>query len=332
MLRGNFAAAWHISDAVLRRRLQHAVDCNAWSRHEQFVWRGQPVDGERVLVRCYHGLGDTLQFVRLLAPLRQRTREIVLWAQPVLLPLLQSVAGIDRLLPLHDGAVDVDYDLDVELMEIAHLLRLTPERIPNRVPYIHLASPPPPCGGGTGRGHTPLHVGLVWRSGNWAPERSIPRRFIAGLAAAHDVRWYSLQYPSERLPLDAIDWSCADIVQMAARIRSLDLLICVDTMAAHLAGAIAAPVWTLLHADCDWRWMRERSDTPWYPTMRLFRQRSAGNWRGVMDEVLAALAMLLNRGDGNSRGLIGRLRPSPFPVPEGKGKAAAATTRARGTR
>src|SRR5262245_54467456 len=99
---GRFEEAWRVSDEVLTLRAR--VDCSRWPRHEQFIWRGQNVCGQRVLVRCYHGLGDTLQYLRLLEPLRLRALHITLWMQPELICLAQGLSYIDRIVPLHEGA------------------------------------------------------------------------------------------------------------------------------------------------------------------------------------------------------------------------------------
>jgi hypothetical protein len=283
MRRGDFAAAWRISDEVLQRRCAAREDCSTWPRHLQFIWNGQPLDGKRVLVRCYHGLGDTIQFVRLLTLLRPRVAEVTLWCQPQLVQLLRTARGVDRVLPLHDGPPEVEYENDVELMELPHVLRLTLDAIPRDVPY--LAAPRSPARVTAGS----CNIGIVWRAGDWEWQRSLPEEALAPLAQIEGVRWYSLQYPTRTSPLEAIDLACADIVEMAARMQQLDLLISVDTMAAHLGGALGLPVWTLLHRDCDWRWHGEGSDSPWYPTMRLFRQSSDGDWDTVIDRVREAL-------------------------------------------
>src|SRR4051794_40948305 len=110
MRHGDFSAAWEISDAVLHA---HAgVPCHDWPRHFQYVWNGVSLAGQRVLIRCYHGLGDTVQFIRFAPWVKAIAREVIVWAQPELLPLLRTAAGIDRLLPLHDGTPDIDYDVD----------------------------------------------------------------------------------------------------------------------------------------------------------------------------------------------------------------------------
>lgn len=282
MLRGDFAAAWKISDQVLQQRVASRIPCHTWPRHLQFIWNGEPVDNKRVLVRCYHGLGDTLQFVRLLAPLRQRARHVALWVQPALIELLADVQGVDELLPLHNGVPDIEYDIDIELMELAHLLRLTLADLPGPVPYLHVPRsqeiPRSEC----------MNIGIAWRSGDWDESRSIPDALVEQLGNVPHVSWYSLQYPRRaRSFMD--DLACKDIREMASRMRALDLVISVDTMAAHLAGALAVPTWTLLPSTCDWRWMCDREDSPWYPTMRLFRQPNDGDWSNVLRRIESEL-------------------------------------------
>jgi hypothetical protein len=284
MRRGAFEEAWTISDAVLRARV--GVPCWHWPRHQQYLWDGTPLAGKRVLVRCYHGLGDTIQCIRYAPLIQDMAREVTVWAQPALLPLLRTMRGIDRLLPLHDGAPDVEYDVDVESMELPHIFRTTLATIPAEIPYLHIAPAALPRQGR-------IAVGLVWASGDWEHERrSIPWPLLAPLATVPGVTLYILQ----RGP--ALDHhqhgvgmlaGADDVVEAARLMRALDLVISVDTMAAHLAGALGVPVWTLLDAAADWRWMDAREDSPWYPTMRLFRQQCPGVWEPVITRVMAEL-------------------------------------------
>jgi hypothetical protein len=285
MRRGDFMAAWAVSDEVLRRRIDSGQRCWDWPRHLQYVWRGDPLRDKRVLVRCYHGLGDTIQFIRFAAPLRHLARQTVFWVQPELLELAKAAPGVDRAIPLHEGAPDVAYDLDIEIMELPHALRITPQMLGRGVPYLFA--------GKAGIASSRKRVGLVWRAGTWNPSRSIPIELLMRARAAAGVDLFSLQLdadPAEIAALGATDWRSADVYLLAARLMTLDLAITVDTMVAHLAGALGRPVWTLLPADCDWRWMEGRSDSPWYPSMRLFRQRQSGRWQDVLDDVVAALA------------------------------------------
>lgn len=289
MLCGDFASAWSISDRILGERIARGEQCFHWPRHLQYVWRGDSLRDRRVLVRCYHGLGDTIQFVRLLAPLRKQARHTTLWAQPALLELLASVAGIDELLPLHDGRPECDYDVDIELMELAHFFRLTADSIPARVPYIYESFARKRFDTRHG-----LHVGLAWQSGDWNPNRSLPIELVGELGHVRGVHWYSLQHDAEPLPFDARQMVDTDLALTARRMLSLDLVISVDTVTAHLAGALALPVWTLLPHECDWRWMSCGERSPWYPTMRLVRQPRAGDWQSVIAAVTAALDIRLS--------------------------------------
>lgn len=288
MRRGDFAAAWSISDDILRRRVSDGDVCDDWPRHMQFVWRGKTLTGQRVFVRCYHGLGDTLQFVRLLATPRLRAAEVILWAQPQLLTLLRTVRGIDRLLPLHEGEPDLDYDVDVELMELPHALRLDMADLPGPLPYIYVSGPKPPRG-------TLQRIGVCWQSGDWRTERSVPPEILRPWLSLRGIRWFNLTYPPQASELPAAPIACRDLAEMAVRLRLLDLVITVDTMVAHLAGALGIPVWLMLDHDPDWRWMSGRNDSPWYPTMRLFRQSSPGDWAGVIDEIRRELLRLTTR-------------------------------------
>ncbi len=289
MKRGRFESAWEISDAVLRAR----AGVVSWHlpRHLQAIWNGASLKGRRVLIRCYHGLGDTIQFIRYAPLVRAEAKEVFVWAQPELIPLLGGVEGIDALLPLHDGAPEIEYDVDVEIMELPHVFRTTIGTIPAEVPYIHL-DPLPVAGDAR------FTVGIVWRSGEWDARRSIPFSLIATLGNIPDLSWHIFQRGpglAERKEGFRVLAGSDDILEVAQRIFSLDLLISVDTMFAHLAGALGRPVWNLLHAGADWRWMEEREDSPWYPTMRLLRQKEGGDWKPVIARVAQELRKLARR-------------------------------------
>jgi hypothetical protein len=285
MRAGDFAAAWRLSDRI-RARAARFGDPGV-PRHEQIIWDGAPLDDRHVLVRCYHGLGDTIQFARYLPLLRRRARRVTVWAQPPLLRLLRSLDADLTLAALHDGSPAVQYDVDIEIMELPYAFRTTLETIPARTPYLEAGRP-------TRRLHDRPRIGIFWRGGSWNTARSIPFVDLRLLLDDRRVRWYSLQpdaTPAERHPwLRTIDVST---VNRAARaMQRLDLVISVDSMPAHLAGALGRPVWTLLPRDADWRWMEQRDDSPWYPTMRLFRNAEVGGWDGVVRGVHEALGRL----------------------------------------
>lgn len=282
---GDFDTAWNISDALLHTPRDHTH----LPRWFQSVWDGSSVVGKRVLLRCYHGLGDTLQFIRYAPLLKAIAAEVIVWVQPTLIPLLRSVRGVDRLLPLHDGGPEVEYDVDLELNELPHLFRTTVASIPAEVPYIFVEPASLPRNGR-------LRVGLIWQSGEWDSRRSVPFSEVKLLAHVRGIEWHLLQRDAARAGCDGALGSISggdNPLDDARVMRALDLVISVDTMTAHLAGALAVPTWTLLPFNADWRWMVDREDTPWYPTMRLFRQREEGNWATVIDDVAGQLSRLV---------------------------------------
>ena len=295
MLDGEFARAWAISDRVLRWR--RGQSCADRPYHLRWVWDGAPLSGRRVLVRCYHGLGDTLQFIRFVPQLAAIAGTVIVEAQAELLPLLGSLPGIAALYPL--GAELPQSDVAIESMELPHALRLRLDDLPGPMPYLT-----PPSGSRSPLRLVPncagrLRVGLVWAAGDWRRERSLPPALLLPLARL-PLDLVGLQRGPARHRTEAAGLvgalryaqdEDAAIAETAALIGELDLVISVDTMVAHLAGALGRPVWTLLDAAADWRWMRRRDDTPWYPTMRLFRQPRPGRWEPVVEEVAAALAV-----------------------------------------
>ena len=287
---GDFAGAWQVSDAVLRERAGRP--CWHLPRHQQWIWNGNSLLGKRVLIRCYHGLGDTIQFIRYTPAVRALAREVTVWVQPALLELLRGAAGVDQWLPLHDGLADASYDVDVEIMELPHVFRSTLPTLPAQVPYLHVppAASPPEISG-----VFPYRIGVAWQAGDWDTARSIPLRLLATLAEIPGVTLHALQrgnaladWRDEFGPVSGSD----DVVTTARVMQALDLVISVDSFPAHLAGALGRPVWTLLHSAPDWRWMEARDDSPWYPTMRLFRQEQPDEWGLVIARVAAQLRRL----------------------------------------
>ena len=285
MRRGEWEQAWRISDRLLPVRARES--CVHWPRHLQYVWTGAPLAGRRVLVRCYHGLGDTIQFIRYAPLLKAIASEVIVWAQPGLIPLLSTAAGIDRLIPLHDGTPQADYDADVEIMELPHIFRTTLATVPAQVPYLRAE----PMSLAPSADRKPA-IGLVWKAGDWAEQRSIPFPLLAPFAELADIALFILQPGAA-----TAGWNDQfgtylgefDLFDYARAVRAMDLLVSIDSMPAHMAGAIGVPVWTLLHSGADWRWMENRDDSPWYPGMRLFRQKLDEDWSGVVAEVVQTL-------------------------------------------
>jgi len=302
MLRGDFESAWRLAD---QDRVLYGRTGATWSlpRHMRAVWDGCPLDGRRVLVRCYHGLGDTIHFIRYASLLASRAASVTVEAQPQLLGLLSQMRGIDRLYPLPESR-DTDCrefgcDREIDVTELPHAFRTMIGTIPADVPYLR---PKPAEIAPARRRLAPLagrrKIGLCWAAGGWKPERSLAPGMLAPLAVVPGVAFVSLQRgpacESWRAvpegPPIAAALTSDSIDETAAAIADLDLVITVDTMVAHLAGALGVPVWVMLHAAADWRWLLDREDSPWYPTMRLFRQTARGDWGSVVVQIAAALS------------------------------------------
>ncbi|MCK1392536.1 hypothetical protein [Bradyrhizobium sp. 1] len=285
MRAGDFARAWAINDHDLAAA-SHPPK-HTGPRHLQRIWRGEPLADKHVLVRCYHGLGDTLQFLRFMQPLRGVARSVTVWCQAALLPLVERTAGVDHALALHEGTPEAAFEVDIEIMEVPQALRVGREQIEMRAAYLTL----PPRSTPASVDREGLAVGLVWEVGQWDKRRAIPPALLRYLAVP-GVALYSLQADAaieELAQISARNISTSDIATLGHLVRRLDLVICVDTMIAHLAGALGCEAWVLLHADCDWRWPSSGCRSLWYPSLRLFRQKRAGDWSAVISEVREAL-------------------------------------------
>jgi hypothetical protein len=294
MRSGEFERAWAITDHDLATTRRDPEDKHKGPRHLQRIWRGEELRDRRVLVRCYHGLGDTIQFARFLPYLAELARGLVVWCQPELLPLIERVGGVDQAIPLHDGTPDVDFEVDIEIMEIPHAIRACRELIELRRPYLTLPPRPVPR---SVVGREALAVGLVWEVGNWDKHRAIPARLLRKLNGP-GIELYSLQRGGASGEIDHIgarDISTPGILELAYRMSELDLVVSVDTMVVHLAGALGYEPWVMLHADCDWRWPSRGGVSLWYPRAKLFHQHRAGVWEDVIDDVSSALVERIPR-------------------------------------
>lgn len=278
MLLGRFESAWRESDAIASRG---KPDVNRF-------WDGRPLAGKRVLVRCLHGLGDTLQYIRYAPLIRQTAARLIVEAQPALKRLLVAANIADEVITWGDP--EPVWHQQVEIVELPRIFRTTLASIPNEVPYLHLPGAARPQSG-------VLRVGLLWRSSDYNPRRSIPLPLLARICSTPGVEFFSFQPDPGRADLQTAsapicDFAPSDccILETGKRLQTLDLLITVDTMLAHLAGALGIRTWTLLPFEGDWRWMLDRSDSPWYPQMRLFRQPTPDDWTSVVDAIERELA------------------------------------------
>jgi hypothetical protein len=269
MLRGDFEQAWSESQQIAQRG----------TPDPQQYWDGRPLRGRKILIRCLHGLGDTLQFIRYAPLIREQAQSLVIEAQPQLKPLLNEAHIADEVITW--GEREPAWDQQIEVIELPRIFGTTVQSIPQNVPYLGVRSPY--RGNHLTFGSRPLRVGIAWVAGAYNPARSIPFEELTPLFSLPGVCIFSLQGRAEQIT-ELCDES-TPVLSVAQMFRTLDLVISVDTMLAHLAGAMACPVWTLLPYECDWRWMTHREDSPWYPTMRLFRQPSPGDWHSVIQRV-----------------------------------------------
>ena len=260
------------------------------------AWDGSPLNGRRILLYCEQGLGDNIQFVRY-APLVARTGgEVIIECMPRLVPLFRA-ADLGKVFAENTELPDCDVALPIT--SLPHAFRTSRDSIPACVPYLK----PDPKLAAAWRERIPtgakVRIGVVW-GGNptFAADRRRSLRLdqFAPVAAIPGLALFSLQRGEHAaqlsgapFPIRNLEEESNDIADTAAIISNLDLLITADTMPAHLAGALGAPVWTLLHSSPDWRWMRGDERTPWYPSMRLFRQQRPGDWASVIRTIAEEL-------------------------------------------
>lgn len=310
---GRYAEGWQCLEA----RDWHA---DLATRLAMPRWRGEPLAGKSLLIAQEGGHGDTIQLVRYAPLLKARgAGRIGLLCHPALLPLFAGQPGIDALHALDAEFPNDGWDRWVPAFSLPGLFDTRLDTIPAAPPYLH-ADPRrvaqwqsffaaagqhvgPYVGPYVGP-HVGSHVGLVWQ-GNPRFENDADRSLpglqpLAPLGRVPGARFYSLQKgpgaveaatPPPGLALVDLGHRIADFADTAAIVAGLDLVISVDTAVAHLAGALGKPCWLLLPAyRSDWRWMADRTDSPWYPrTMRLFRQRDRGNWEDVVTAIAAEL-------------------------------------------
>jgi tetratricopeptide (TPR) repeat protein len=270
----------------------------------QPMWTGDALAGRTLFVHAEQGLGSAIQFVRYAGLAAAKGGRLLLECQRPLQRLFAHslarpggpAAGV-----VVKGEELPAFDCHAPLMSLPHLLGTTLDTIPGEVPYLtarrediaawreRLAGVPRP------------RVGLVW-AGNANHEndnnRSMPAQFLSPLVANTRATFFSLQVPAARDAVTAfpagsiVDLApdLGDFAETAAVIANLDLVISVDTAVAHLAGALARPVWLLLPYAPEWRWLLDRDDSPWYPTMRLFRQGKAGDWESLVERVTEVLS------------------------------------------
>jgi len=277
--------------------------------HRQPQWDGRRLDGQTILLYCEQGLGDTIQFIRYAPVVKSLGGTVLVQCQKSILKLLQNCGGIDQL--IGEGDELPPLDTHASLLNLPRILKTNLETIPRDTPYLAANAELVESWRSRLAEIQPFRIGINWRGrqGTGAfRQRDIPVEFFAALAKIPGMRLISLQKDGEEdlkavrdgsivVLGDDIDTKHGAFTDTAAIMKNLDLVITSDTSIPHLAGALGVPIWLALPYVPDWRWLLDRADSPWYPTMRLFRQKSPGDWAGVFAEITIALRERMRGGD-----------------------------------
>ncbi len=307
LLHGDLAGGWPDYE---RRWEQPGIIRPAYAQPR---WDGSRLEGKTILVHAEQGYGDTIQFARYLPMVKERGGTVLFECPRVLASLFSGFPGVDQLIT--SGKPLPYFDVHVPLLSLPGLFGTTLATIPCAVPYIHAdldhveqwrTKMKLPSSGGLGGAR--INVGIAWQGNPLFSQsgckladrrRSITLAQFEPLARIPGVQLFSLQkgHGSEqladwqsRLGIVALGDQLDDFRDTAAVMMNLDLIISVDRHPVHLAGALGRPVWAILPSPPCWRWLLERSDSPWYPTLRLFRQHRPGDWPELLDRVSRALA------------------------------------------
>jgi tetratricopeptide (TPR) repeat protein len=291
---GRYEEGWPKYEWRRRLSLLHGID------RALPLWQGEDIAGKSILLHSEQGLGDTIQFLRYVPLVAERARHVVLEIPRALVRMAASLP-IDNVTIVHKGRIARGTDVHAPLLGLPRIFNTRVDNIPGRVPYLTPRRPLVERWARVLPEDSRLKVGLVW-GGNKEHKgdrrRSITLARLAPLLAIEGVAWHSLQV-GERTselahvaPGTLIDLSpqLTDFAETAGAILNLDLVIAVDTAVAHLAGALARPTWMMIPFSPDWRWLLNRDDSPWYPSVRLYRQPAPGDWDSVIARVAADVA------------------------------------------
>ncbi|MBI5724036.1 MAG: tetratricopeptide repeat protein [Planctomycetes bacterium] len=287
LLGGQYEEAW--------RRYESRYDLPDFEYLRRLVprWDGRPIPDKTLMVRYEQGLGDAIQFVRYLPLARGRCGRLVLFCPNTLMPLFDGMAGLDEMV---DDPTKGNWDYAIGLMSMPAIFGTALDTIPADVPYLS-AKPDKAAFWASKRVAGRFNAGLAWAGNPSNPrdkQRSMRLADFQPLGRINGLALHSLQVgdgaDQAKAPppdVEIADWSgeLKDFSDTAGLVANLDLVISIDSALAHLAGAMGKPVRLLLPDIPDWRWMPDRGDSPWYPTMRIFRQKTAGDWRDVVRRV-----------------------------------------------
>ena len=280
---------------------------------EKPVWRGQDLQGKKILVYDEQGAGDTFQFIRYAKMLNEKGAIVSLRLRKLFLKKYISLFSfIDEIVSDTESLPDFDYK--IRLLSLPFAFQISSETVPNKVPYLSADKELQRLWKEKIKEDKSFKIGICWNSNtvanatasrNILEKRSMKLIELKSIFDLDNVSIYCLQVGAEReiqdskLPLISFgtdfDKKHGSFMDTAALIKSLDLVLTIDTSVAHLAGGLGIPVWVMLQYSSDWRWMLDRNDSPWYPTMKLFRQPKPGDWDSVISDVRTELLSKINR-------------------------------------
>ncbi|MEM1169144.1 MAG: tetratricopeptide repeat protein [Cyanobacteria bacterium P01_H01_bin.35] len=284
------------------------------------VWDGSDFSGKTLLVCTEQGLGDSIQFIRYIPLVKKLGGRVIVYCnKPGLKFLFTTISEIDELFVI--GEKLPGCDLQIPLMSLPRIFATTLETIPREIPYLSVPKsmdfPIPPAP------EKNLKVGICWQTNSTSDTsqiRSCPVEHLKEIINIDTVNFYILQkevstedleWLNSRTKIHNLGSSFNNLADTAAAIKQLDLVITIDTVIAHLAGALGKPVWVMLNFDSDWRWLIDIEDSPWYPTMRLFRQLKIGDWDSVIKQVKESLENLLDNNFPTNK--ISEIKPIKLP-------------------
>lgn len=283
LVTGNFAEGW--AEYEWRRRCAAAMQPRKFS---QPAWMGENLTGKTILLHAEQGFGDAIHFIRYVPMVVEKGGKTILECQPGLVRLFQQIPGIQRVIPA--GQAAEPFDVHCALPSLGGVFNTDLDSIPATIPYLAAApSAVQSWAKRLARSGQRIEIGLAWAGSaenRNDRNRSISLAKFTPLVSSERFRLHSLAVapPPGDSGVPIVDWSAdlKDFAETAALISNLDLVISVDTAVAHLAAAMGKKVWLLLPFPPDWRWMLDRTDSPWYPTVRLFRQQTPGDWDAVI--------------------------------------------------
>jgi tetratricopeptide (TPR) repeat protein len=294
LLFGDMAVGWEEHES----RWDHPNVTTLRRKFRQPLWNGEALEEQTILLHWEQGIGDTLMFVRYARMVKRLGGRVILLVQPELADLMATCPGLDEIVV--EGDTLPRFDFHLPLLSLPRVFHTNLDSIPAEIPYLSVpgsATNREGLAALLARAKGRIRIGISWAgSPTYArdTQRSIPPEAFLPLGALPDVAWYSFQFKAEASPqlpgLVTMDSMLKGFANTASALAEMDLVITVDTALAHLAGAMGIPTLLLVSYLPDWRWLMGRDDSPWYPTLRIYRQSEAGEWDPVIRHILTDLS------------------------------------------